>query len=101
MRIVSLKLMICKSIKYPIITDKTTRLLENNQYSFFVGVRHSKTEIKQSIEQIFDVKVVAVNTYKVPKKKRIIGRFKGYKSQYKRAIVTLADNNSIQLFPET
>ena len=88
-------------IKHPIITDKTTRLLENNQYSFFVGVSTTKIEIKTAIEDIFDVKVVSINTYNLPKKKRTIGRFRGYRSQYKRAIVTLAKNNSIQLFPET
>nr|YP_010338493.1 ribosomal protein L23 [Rhodaphanes brevistipitata]UNJ18443.1 ribosomal protein L23 [Rhodaphanes brevistipitata] len=87
-------------IKKPVITDKTTRLLENNQYSFEVDPKANKTLIKQSIELIFQVKVIAVNTYHLPRKKRRIGKFTGYRSHYKRAIVKLAPGDSINLFPE-
>nr|YP_010336750.1 ribosomal protein L23 [Stylonema alsidii]UNJ15156.1 ribosomal protein L23 [Stylonema alsidii] len=87
-------------IKCPVITDKTTRLLENNQYSFLVDPKANKTLIKESIELIFQVKVIAVNTYHTPKKKRRMGRFEGYRSRYKRAIVKLAPSDSINLFPE-
>nr|YP_010337959.1 ribosomal protein L23 [Timspurckia oligopyrenoides]UNJ17544.1 ribosomal protein L23 [Timspurckia oligopyrenoides] len=86
-------------IKYPIITDKTTRLLEENQYSFIVDPKANKTIIKQAIEYIFEVKILAVNTYHVPKKSRTLGRFSGTKPHYKRAIITLAPGNSINLFP--
>ena len=47
-------------IKYPLITDKTTRLLENNQYSFIVNTQSDKTTIKQSIEYLFNVKVIKI-----------------------------------------
>nr|YP_010336553.1 ribosomal protein L23 [Rhodospora sordida]UNJ14959.1 ribosomal protein L23 [Rhodospora sordida] len=88
------------TIKSPVITDKTTRLLENNQYSFLVDPKANKSLIKKSIELIFQVKVVSVNTFHMPKKKRRIGKFEGYKSHYKRAIVKLAPSDSINLFPE-
>nr|BDA97918.1 ribosomal protein L23 [Chroomonas collegionis] len=88
-------------IKYPIITDKATRLLESNQYSFATDSKADKTEIKLAIEYIFQVKVTAVNTYNTPKKTRRIGRFIGNKANYKRAIVTLASGDSINLFSET
>nr|BDA98888.1 ribosomal protein L23 [Chroomonas debatzensis] len=88
-------------IKYPIITDKATRLLESNQYSFATDPKADKYEIKAAIEYLFDVKVTSVNTYNTPKKTRRIGRFLGNKPNYKRAIVTLAVGNSINLFSES
>nr|ASV47599.1 50S ribosomal protein L23 [Chroomonas mesostigmatica CCMP1168] len=88
-------------IKYPIITDKATRLLESNQYSFATDSKAAKTDIKLAIEYLFQVKVTSVNTYNTPKKTRRIGKFVGNKANYKRAIVTLASGDSINLFSET
>ena len=87
-------------IKYPIITDKATRLLENNQYSFIVNPSSDKITIKAAIEYLFNVKVIKVNTCKLPRKKKRVGKSIGYKSQYKKAIVTLADGYTINLFAE-
>ena len=87
-------------IKYPIITDKTTRLLENNQYSFIVNPASNKITIKKTVEYLFNVKVIKVNTSQLPKKKKSIGRSIGYKPHYKKAIVTLATGNTINLFSE-
>jgi|TARA_B100000809_G_C15027894_1_gene490853 large subunit ribosomal protein L23 len=87
-------------IRYPIITDKATRLLENNKYSFIVDPKSDKLTIKQSIEYLFDVKVIKVNTIQLPKKKRRVGKYIGWKSHYKKAIVTLSEGNLINLFAE-
>jgi len=57
-------------IKYPIITDKATRLLENNQYSFVVDPYSDKMTIKAAIEYLFNVKVIKVNTCRLPRKKK-------------------------------
>ena len=57
-------------IKYPIITDKGTRLLENNQYSFIVDRYANKTKIKTAIEYLFNVKVLKINTCRLPRKKK-------------------------------
>nr|YP_010902716.1 ribosomal protein L23 [Hypnea nidulans]WCH54571.1 ribosomal protein L23 [Hypnea nidulans] len=87
-------------IKYPIITDKSTQLLEENKYSFAVDNQANKKDIKKTIENTFNVKIKHVNTYnRYPKKKRV-GKFIGYKKRYKKAIVTLENNYSIQLFPD-
>ncbi len=59
-------------IKYPIITDKATRLLENNQYSFIVDRYSDKITIKAAIEYLFNVKVVKVNTCRLPRKKNVL-----------------------------
>jgi len=87
-------------IKYPIITDKATRLLENNQYSFIVDPYSNKTSIKSAIEYLFDVKVKKVNTSHLPKKKKRVGKYVGWKPQNKIAIVTLVENDTINLFAE-
>lgn len=87
-------------IKQPIITEKATRLLEDNQYVFDVVPKATKPEIKAAIESLFDVKVTSVNTIRPAKKKRRVGRFVGFKPLYKRAIVTLKEGDSIALFPE-
>ena len=87
-------------IKYPIITDKATKLLESNQYSFATDIKATKPEIKSAIEYLFQVKVTSINTHRATKKQKRLGKFIGYKPHYKRAIVTLATGNSINLFSE-
>ena len=87
-------------IKYPIITDKATRLLENNQYSFVVNPSSDKLTIKAAIEYLFDVKVTKVNTCHLPKKQKRVGKYIGWKSHYKKAIVTLSEGDTINLFAE-
>ena len=87
-------------IKYPIITDKATRLLENNQYSFVVDPSSDKIAIKTAIEYLFKVTVIKVNTSRLPRKKKRVGKYIGWKPQYKKAIVSLAEGNVINLFTE-
>lgn len=84
----------------PIVTEKATLLLEQNKYVFDVNPKATKPEIKAAIESLFDVKVKSVNTMNPPRKKRRVGKFSGYKPHYKRAIVTLAEGDSITLYPE-
>lgn len=88
-------------VKYPIITDKATKLLELNQYSFAVDPRATKDEIKKAIEFLFNVKVISVNTCNRPTKYRRVGKFVGHRSNYKKTIVTLASGNSINLFSDS
>ena len=87
-------------IKYPLITDKTTRLLEKNQYTFIVDRSSTKVTIKNTIEYLFDVKVTKVNTCHLPRKEKRVGKYMGWKPQYKKAIVSLAEGNVINLFTE-
>jgi large subunit ribosomal protein L23 len=87
-------------IRRPIISEKATLLLENNQYVFEVAPKANKTQIKQAIESLFDVKVTGISTHNPPRKQRRMGRSMGFRATYKRAIVTLASGNSITLFPD-
>ena len=87
-------------IKYLIITDKTTQLLENNQYSFIVDRYSDKITVKTAIEYLFDVKVIKINTCHLPRKKKRVGKYIGWKPRYKKAIITLAEGDVINLFTD-
>jgi len=87
-------------IRRPLVTEKATRLLEDNKYTFEVAPQATKPQIKAAIEELFEVKVMGVNTQLPPRKQRRVGKFVGYRPQYKRAVVTLAAGDSITLFPE-
>jgi large subunit ribosomal protein L23 len=84
----------------PIITEKGTIQMELGKYVFDVLPKATKPDIRAAIESLFDVTVVKVNTLTLPRKKRRVGKFVGYKAQYKRAIVTLKEGDSIALFPD-
>lgn len=85
-------------IKYPVLSNKALELLGDNRYSFIVNPSSNKLSIKGAIENLFDVKVIKVNTCNLPKKKKRIGKYIGWKSQYKKAIVTVADGYVINIF---
>ena len=87
-------------IKYPILTEKTIRLIEQNQYSFVVDRKATKLSIKTAIEELFDVNVLSVRTAVQPIKKKRVGKFIGKKARHKRAIIRLAPEDSINLFDE-
>ncbi len=82
----------------PIISEKTYGLLDENKYTFAVDRRSNKTEIKQAIERIFDVKVLSVNTMNRPGKRKRRGLVVGKRPDTKRAIVTVAPGDEIELF---
>lgn len=80
-------------IKRPVITERTSESIEQLKYVFEVELKANKTEIKQAVEQIFGVKVVKVNTLRMPAKPRRYGRHSGYSSEWKKAIVQLAEGS--------
>ena len=85
-------------IKAPVITEKSANLGQNKgQYVFKVDSRSNKTEIKQAIENIFNVKVEKVNTINVKPKKKRVGRYVGKTNKVKKAIVKLSEGSSIEL----
>ena len=82
-------------IKAPIITEKTSELASKNIITFSVDVNANKTQIKQAIEGIFNVKVESVNTMNNHPKDRRVGRYTGKTNRYKKAIVKLAKGSTI------
>lgn len=86
-------------IKRPVITERSTDLMEVNKFAFEVELKANKTEIKQAIEEIFGVKVAKVNTLRVPSKKKRVGKFVGRTSEWKKAVVTLTpDSKPLNFF---
>ena len=82
----------------PVVTEKSIGLMENNKYVFKVALSANKIEIKKAVEEIFKVKVVDVNTVRVKGKENRMGRSVGRTSDYKKAIVQLAEGDSIEIF---
>ena len=82
-------------IQSPIMTEKSTNLNQFNKYSFIVSKDSKSYEIKQAIENIFKVKVEKINTLVIRGKPKSFKGTLGYKKDYKKAIVTLAEGNSI------
>lgn len=88
-------------VKRPLITEKTTKLMEDNKYCFLVDRKANKTQIKQAIEEIFKVKVKTVNTFNRLGKLKRMGRHEGRRPSWKRAIVTLEAGSRIEFFEGT
>ncbi|MYG92273.1 MAG: 50S ribosomal protein L23 [Acidimicrobiia bacterium] len=83
----------------PVVSEKSFDLIEsNNTYSFLVDPRSNKTEIRQSVEAIFEVDVLSVNTYNRRGKRKRTRRAMGRRKDTKRALVKLAEDQSIDLF---
>ena len=82
-------------IKYAVFTEKSLRLLGKNQYTFNVESGFTKTEIKHWVELFFGVKVVAVNSHRLPGKGRRMGPILGHTMHYRRMIITLQPGYSI------
>jgi large subunit ribosomal protein L23 len=82
----------------PLITEKNTNLMSLNKYCFQVDQKANKQQIKQAIEEVFSVSVVKVHTMNIRGKLRRRGQKLGYTADWKKAIVTLAEGNRIELF---
>lgn len=86
-------------IMRPIITEKATMLTGENKYAFQVNRQANKLQIKEAVEAAFDVRVTAVNVMNVKGKRHRLGRRSAGKSpDWKKAIVTLAAGDTIQIF---
>jgi large subunit ribosomal protein L23 len=83
----------------PVVTEKSTLARETgNVVTLAVDPRAGKHDIKGAVEQLFDVKVLAVRTIRMPRKTRRVGKFIGAKREWKKAIVQLAEGQTIEFF---
>ena len=88
-------------LKRPILTEKTDLQRDENQYVFEVDRRANKLQVKEAVEMIFEVEVLAVNTMNMKPKRRRMGRkMLVTRPAWKRAVVTLAPGERIQEFFE-
>jgi len=82
----------------PLITEKSTYLASANKYAFEVLKAANKLQVKEAVEVAFNVKVLEVNTMNVRGKMRKVGKSRGYARSWKKAVVTLAPEDKIELF---
>jgi large subunit ribosomal protein L23 len=82
----------------PVVSEKSYALLDENKYTFVVHPRANKTQIKQAVEAVFSVKVAAVNTINRQGKRKRTRTGYGKRADTKRAIVTLTEGDSIDIF---
>jgi large subunit ribosomal protein L23 len=82
----------------PVITEKSAALMQENKYTCVVDMAANKTEIRQAVEEVFNVKVESVKTVRVLGKVKRMGRSQGKRSDYKKAIVKLAEGQRIEFF---
>ncbi len=83
----------------PLLTEKGAALKDRgNKYLFQVDRRANKIEIKEAIEEIFEVHVTSVRTVHIPGKRKRMGRFEGTRPDWKKAIVTIREGETIELF---
>ena len=86
-------------IKSPVVTEKAGEAKDRaNKVTFCVDPRANKIEIKKAVEQVFKVKVQRVNVINVPGKPKRLGRHAGRRPDWKKAIVTLAEGSTIEVF---
>jgi large subunit ribosomal protein L23 len=86
-------------LKRPIITEKSAKLAEQNQYVFEVAKEATKSQIKKEVEERFGVEVLKVRIINLPSKKRTFGRVSGFKKGLKKAIVKIKEGQKIDIFP--
>ncbi|MEW9676489.1 50S ribosomal protein L23 [Lentibacillus sp. L22] len=80
-------------IKRPVITENSAELMADKKYTFEVSPKANKTQIKDAVEDVFGVKVIKVNTLNVKGKFKRMGRYGGYRSDRKKAIVQLSEDS--------
>lgn len=89
----------CRILKWPHVTEKATDLTKVNQYVFNVYESANKPEIKKAVEDVYGAKVVSIKIINIHPKKRRLGKIEGWRKGYKKAIVKLAQGQTIEILP--
>jgi large subunit ribosomal protein L23 len=84
----------------PVVSEKSYSLIDNNAYTFLVHPDANKTEIRQAVEAIWEVKVVSVNTLNRKGKSKRFRFTTGRRADTKRAVVKLAEGDKIEIFEQ-
>ncbi len=86
-------------IRRPLVTEKSNIGRETqNLVTLAVDPRATKHDVKRAVEALFDVQVLDVHTMRMPRKTRRVGRFEGRKPEWKKAVVRLAEGQTIEFF---
>ncbi len=84
-------------LKKPIVSERSTSLMEQNKYSFYVNPEANKIEIKNAVQELFKVTVTEVRTMNVKGKAKRMGKYLGRTADRKKAIVTLKQGDKIEI----
>jgi large subunit ribosomal protein L23 len=88
-----------RAVIRPVVTEKSSEQYARlKEYTFVADANASKHEIREAIERLFDVKVTSVRTMVQPSKRRTRGRSQGRRPKWKKALVRLADGDTIEIF---
>jgi large subunit ribosomal protein L23 len=90
---------VSRILKSPQVTEKATDLTKKNQYVFKIWPEANKVEVKKAIENLYGVDVLAVKIINVPAKRRRLGRIRGWRKGYKKAIVKIKEGQKIEVLP--
>lgn len=82
----------------PLITEKSIKQVDSRKYTFEVKQGTNKVEVKKAVEELFNVKVTAVNMINTQRKQRRVGKYEGLRPAVQKAVVTLADGNKLDVF---
>jgi large subunit ribosomal protein L23 len=82
----------------PVVSEKSYHQITENRYTFRVHPDAHKTQVRQAVEELFDVKVTSVNIVQMPAKPKRRGMIRGTKSGWKKAIVELKAGDKIEIF---
>jgi large subunit ribosomal protein L23 len=85
-------------LRRPVVTEKVARQIGRSQYTFEVALEATKIQIKEAVEQAFNVTVIDVNTSRLMGKRRRLGRHWGMTPAWKKAIVTIQPGQKIEFF---
>lgn len=85
-------------IKSPVITEKSTAKTAEGKVVFWVDVNANKNDIKSAVEKAFNVKVLDVNTQRVPGKMKRMGKYAGQRPTRKKAYISLREGDKIEIF---
>ena len=85
-------------LRRPVVTEKETRQIASNKYTFEVALEATKIQVKEAVELAFNVKVVSINTSRLLGKKRRLGKHSGVTPTWKKAVVTIQEGQKIEFF---
>ena len=88
-----------KALKSPHVSEKATDLVAKNQYTFKILPGTNKIEIKKAVENLYGVDVEKVNIIKIPSKRKRLGKIRGWRKGYKKAIVKVKKGQKIEVLP--
>ena len=94
------EIMFFDSIKSVITSKKALLLVDNQTYCFMVNPKLTKPLIKHAIEKYFNVRVLKINVLNLPRRQKRVGRFSGFCSSYKKAVIVLNYDDKINLFSD-